>query len=245
MFSIFKIKKHVAFPFERLATDMHSHLVPGIDDGAPDMVTSLELMRGMIELGYQKIVTTPHVMWDMYKNTPQLINENFNILQKAVDAQNINVSAGVAAEYFIDDYFDELLKRDEPLLTLDSKKVLVEISFVNAPLRLKEQVFEMQIKGYQPILAHPERYLFFHRDKKQYEAMKNAGFLFQANLLSFSGYYGKAVQDAAEFLVNRDYINFLGTDLHHSRHLENLKNLTLTPSLQKVLDSALLLNLEL
>jgi len=246
MFSIFKIRKKVAFPFDRLFADMHSHLVPGIDDGSPDLPTSLELINGMIELGFQKLITTPHVLWDMYKNSTQVIEENFNKLQQAIRDEKINVSTGIAAEYFMDDHFDESLQRNETLLTIDaSKKVLVEISFVNAPLRLKEQLFDMLMKGYQPVLAHPERYLFFHREKKQYEALKNAGILFQANLLSFAGYYGRAVQDAVEYLVNKDYINFLGTDLHNFRHLENLRNLTLSTTLNKVLDSSVLLNREL
>jgi protein-tyrosine phosphatase len=246
VFSIFKLKKRTLFPFDRLVTDLHSHLIPGIDDGSPDMDTSLQLIRGMTELGYQKIITTPHIMWDICKNTPQTIGEGLKAVQMAFHELGIHARISAAAEYFIDDHFNEMLQRDEPLLTLDStKKVLVEISFVNAPIGLKEQLFEILMKGYQPVLAHPERYLFYHREKKQYEALKNAGLLFQANLLSFSGYYGKAVQDAAEYLVQKDYVNYLGTDLHNARHLENLRNLTLTPSLNKALESSFLLNREL
>jgi tyrosine-protein phosphatase YwqE len=225
---------------------MHSHLVPGIDDGSPDIDTSLELVRGMCDLGFRKLITTPHVMWDMYKNTPEIINTGFEMLRGAIHTHGLEVGMRAAAEYYIDDHFDESLQRDEPLLTLDStNKVLVEISFVTAPIRLKEQTFDMLMKGYQPILAHPERYPFYHRDRKQYDALRNAGFLFQANLLSFSGYYGKPVLEAAEYLVQKDYINFLGTDLHNSRHLENLRNLTLTPSLGRALESSNLLNREL
>ena len=245
MLSIFKFRKKQAFPFERLRTDMHSHLIPGIDDGAPDLETSMELVKGLLELGYEKLITTPHIMWDIHKNTSDIILENFAKLEQQLKAEEYGVEMKAAAEYFLDDYFDEIFSKEQPLLKLDDTKLLVEISFVTPPLRLKEKVFDMLIKGYQPVLAHPERYPFYHRDKKHYEELKNAGFHFQANLLSFTGYYGKAVQEVAEWLAQKDLINLLGTDLHHPRHLDNLRAMTLTPALQKILDSSSLLNTEL
>src|SRR5882724_10476886 len=130
MFSLFK-KKYPSAPvnFSFLKTDMHSHLLPGIDDGSPDMITSLELKKGLEDLGYEQFITTPHILWDLYKNTPAVIGEALAQLQQQPAQQNIRA----AAEYFLDDHFDELLDSGQPLLTLSGNKVLIEFSFISAP----------------------------------------------------------------------------------------------------------------
>lgn len=221
MFSIFK-RKYPSIPvdFSGLKTDMHSHLLPGIDDGAPDLEVSTELKKGLEDLGYQQFITTPHIMWDMYKNSPVTIGTALKELQAADQKNNIKA----AAEYFMDDHFDEMLDKETPLLAITGKKVLVEFSFVAAPLDLKDQLFKMQIKGYEPILAHPERYSYFAGNKSLFDDFKNMGCLFQVNLLSLTGYYGKIPQELALYLISKNYIDFAGTDLHHYRHLETLRN---------------------
>jgi protein-tyrosine phosphatase len=240
MFSIFK-KKYPSIPvnLSLLKTDMHSHLLPGIDDGSPDLATSLELKKGLEELGIQQFIATPHIMWDLYKNTPGTIAGALGQLQEEPAQQNIRA----AAEYFMDDHFDELLENNEPLLTISGNKVLVEFSFVSAPLNLKEKLFNLQIKGYHPVIAHPERYLFFAASKGVYDEFKTLGCLFQVNLLSLTGYYGKAAHDLAHYLISKKYIDFLGTDLHHARHLESLRSGRNTmPLLLQLADSGLLQN---
>jgi len=240
MFSIFR-KKYPSIPvnFSFLKTDMHSHLLPGIDDGSPDTGTSMELKKGLEDLGYQQFITTPHIMWDMYKNTPAGIGGALAQLQQEPGQQNIRA----AAEYFMDDYFDELLSTDQPLLTLGGNKVLVEFSFVSPPLNMKETLFNLRIKGYQPVLAHPERYNFFAGRKTVYDDLKTQGCLFQLNLLSLTGYYGKIPQELAQYLISKKYIDFLGTDLHHVRHLEVLRaGRDIMPVLLQLSDSGLLQN---
>jgi protein-tyrosine phosphatase len=220
MFSIFKRKyPKIAVDFSGIKTDMHSHLLPGIDDGSPDIENSIQLKKGLEDLGYQQFITTPHIMWDMYKNTAETIGNALQNLQRESGQNNIRA----AAEYFMDDYFDELLEKDQPLLTINGKRVLVEFSFVAAPLDLKEQLFKMQIKGYEPVLAHPERYTYFAGNKSLFDDFKSMGCLFQLNLLSLSGYYGKVPQELAAYLISKDYIDFAGTDLHHQRHLDTLR----------------------
>ena len=240
MFSIFK-KKHPAVPVDLsfLKTDMHSHLLPGIDDGATDIANSIELKKGLEALGYQQFITTPHIMWDMYKNTPNTIGSALEQLKQGPDQQNIRA----AAEYFMDEHFDWMIETDQPLLTLSGNKVLVEFSFVSPPLNLKEQLFNLQIKGFQPVIAHPERYVFYAGDKAVYDELRNLGCLFQINLLSLTGYYGKLVHDLAHYLIARKYIDFLGTDLHHTRHLESLRtSRNIMPVLLPLFDSGLLQN---
>lgn len=238
MFSFFrKNNTSEIFPFHLLKTDMHSHLIPGIDDGSPDVETSFHLMQGLRNLGYEKLITSPHVMQDLYPNDVMSIGNGYMKLKEAwKDPQGLPIKA--AAEYFLDDHVFDMAKRGAEMLTIKNKLLLVEISFASPPLGLREMLFELQLKGFELILAHPERYSYMHfNPKKEYTELKNAGCYFQCNLLSFSGYYGKPVRDAAEFLVKEGMVDFLGTDLHHERHLENLQMLPFTPSLRKLLDS--------
>ena len=171
MFSFFKKSKEERFDYSLLQTDMHSHLVPGIDDGAPDIESSVQLIKGMAELGYKKLITTPHIMWDMYKNTPEDIAQRFEKLQQRIAAENMDIKIEVAAEYFLDGYVKDLLAQKKPLLTIKDNMVLVEFSMASEPIDLKEILFEMQMQGYQPIIAHPERYIYLERNKDFAQAL--------------------------------------------------------------------------
>lgn len=238
----FKKKKTESLDLSWLGTDMHSHLIPGIDDGARDMATSLQLIKGFIELGYRKIITTPHVIWEIYANTPEIITKGIGELQAAVDKEGLDIELHAAAEYFIDDHFQEELKKKIPLLCISKNMVLVEFSMVTAPFDVQKIIFEMQMQEYQPVLAHPERYTYLNRNKSTYEDLKYAGCIFQLNLLSLTGYYGRTVQELAEYLLKNDYYELAGTDLHHAQHLSALQKLSSSPLYQKLRDSSLLRN---
>lgn len=220
---------------------MHSHLLPGIDDGSPDITTSLQLIRGLKELGYKKIITTPHVLWEIYPNTRETIVNKQQEVQKEIEAAGIDIEFKAAAEYFIDDHFAGQLKNKVPLLTISANMVLVEFSMVNMPMDLQEVLFEMQLQNYQPILAHPERYSFLLRKKEVFDELKNAGCLFQLNLLSLSGHYGEGVQQIADYLLKKNYYDYAGTDLHHHRHLSLLQNLS-SSAVKKLQDTGLIKN---
>jgi protein-tyrosine phosphatase len=245
MFSIFR-KKNIEDPanFSALYCDMHSHLIPGIDDGSPDMETSLELIKGMVDLGYKKIITTPHIMWDMYKNTNEIIQIGWEAVNRELEKKKIGVEFHAAAEYFLDDHFVDLVNGKAPLLTIKDNMVLVEFSFVEAAINFKEILFTLQIKGYQPIIAHPERYLYFRPNKDWYDDIKNTGCLFQLNLLSLSGYYGKASVELAHYLIKKNYISFLGTDLHNARHMQALGS-SANDTIKKLMDSGMIQNPQL
>ncbi|HWK05448.1 MAG TPA: CpsB/CapC family capsule biosynthesis tyrosine phosphatase [Puia sp.] len=222
---------------------MHSHFIPGIDDGSPDMETSLRLIRGLIDLGYKKIITTPHILSDLYPNTPAIIGAGRQAVLTELKRQDILVDFQAAAEYLMDDRFTQMLEDDQPLLTLKDKMVLVELSFAVPSINLKEILFQMQIKGYQPVLAHPERYLYFGGNKDWYDQLKEAGCLFQVNLLSLKGYYGKASLELAQYLVKKKYVDLLGTDMHHERHLESLRSPSqLQNTVDRLIDSGLIRN---
>jgi protein-tyrosine phosphatase len=247
MFNFFKKsgrKKNL--DLSALHTDMHSHLITGIDDGAKTAEESVELIQGLEELGYQKLITTPHVMSDIYPNTPEIISTGLQRLKNDVAAHTPKMQLAAAAEYYLDDYFDTQLRDGQPLLTLSNNLLLVEFSFVSTPLNVNEKFFQMQLKGYQPVLAHPERYLYFARTKGQFDELKSLGCLFQVNLLSLAGYYGKLPMDLAKHLVSKGYVDLLGTDMHHLRHLDTLRTSGfIMDTIDKLMDSGKIRNPQL
>lgn len=228
-----------------LKTDMHSHLIPGIDDGSPDIETSLQLVQGMAELGYEKLITTPHIMWDMYKNSRQAVLDKLEQLRTAVKAKGLAIEINGGAEYFLDDYVSGLLKTNEPLLSIGGNMVLVEFSMASSPMGLKDILFEMQMQGYLPVIAHPERYIYLEHSRTFYEELKDIGCLFQLNLLSLGNYYGKSVHELAGYLIKKGYYDLVGSDLHHARHLEALADPSLVNPLKKLLDSGRIRNQQL
>ncbi len=247
MFNLFSKKKAKGerIDYAVLKTDMHSHLLPGIDDGARDIETSLQLIRGMKELGYQKLITTPHIIWDIYRNTPEIINEKLQLVRDALQQEGIDIELHAAAEYFLDEHVEELLKRKEPLLTVSGNKVLTEFSMAFPSLNTKDILFEMQMQGYQPIIAHPERYIYLQQNKEFYQELKDIGCMFQLNILALGGHYGRSVKDLAEYLLSNGFYDLVGTDLHHLNHLDDLQHAELTATLKKAIESGQISNSEL
>lgn len=226
MFNLFKKKIYqsslpAGFP---VATDIHSHILPGIDDGSPDLETSLLLIRGLYDMGIRKSVATPHIIGDLYRNTPATINAALEEVKQACIKEGIDIELSAAAEYMLDDHFMELLAQQQPLLTLHKNIILTEISYNIPPNNLEEMAFKIITQGYQPVLAHPERYSFYHKDPGIYYRLKELGFHLQVNLLSLTDYYGKGAANAAKFILKNGLASLVGTDLHHERHLAALQD---------------------
>jgi tyrosine-protein phosphatase YwqE len=205
-----------------LGTDLHSHVLPGIDDGADSVETAVRLVEQLRALGFRRIIATPHTMSDFYPNTPETIRAALARLQAGLSERGLDPVVEAASEYYLDEYYLELLHR-EPLLTLPDRHVLVEMSFISPPPNLSELLFQTQARGYKPILAHPERYPYLSANKGVLKQLKDTGCLFQTNLLSLTGYYGKPTYRLAWELVEAGWIDLLGTDLHHERHAQALK----------------------
>jgi tyrosine-protein phosphatase YwqE len=222
--SIFSRKKIVpAYPgFSWLSQDIHSHILPGIDDGSPDIETSLQLLNSLHDAGISKFICTPHIIGDLYHNTPQTINDALARLRKAVHQNGLDVEISAAAEYMLDDHFMELIRNKEPLMKLSGNYILTELSYATPPSRLEDISFEININNYQPLMAHPERYPYYHSNYESYSRLKELGFLLQVNLLSLTGYYGKHVAKAAKYILENNLADFVGTDLHHFNHLNVL-----------------------
>ena len=228
-----------------IGADMHSHLLPGIDDGSPDMTTTLSLIKGMESLGYSKLITTPHILSDMYPNTREGILAKLEEVRQAMREAGMNLDLHAAAEYFLDDHVAGLLQKKEPLLTVHANWVLCEFSLAFPSHSLKEILFELQMQGYQPVIAHPERYIYLQQSKDFYDELKATGCLFQLNVLALAGHYGNAVQELAQYLVRKGYYDLLGTDLHHFRHLAALRDAGLVTQLRKLVDTGKMRNGEL
>ena len=211
--------------FPKGFVDIHSHLLPGIDDGAKNVNESIALIREMSALGIKKIITTPHILGDVYPNSSALIQQKLHEVKNGLALNEItDVTIHAAAEYMMDEQFSELLKADD-ILTLKDHYILVEMSYFSAPFNLFDILFEIQLKGYKPILAHPERYHFYHNDFEVYYKLKKAGCLFQINLLSLTPHYGKNVQKITSKLLKENLYDFVGTDLHRLDHLQALQKI--------------------
>lgn len=240
----FKKQTNKIADYSGLSVDMHSHLLPGIDDGAASMEQSIELIQAMKELGFRKLITTPHIMSDAYRNTPSIIHEKLQHVREAVREHDIDIEIDAAAEYYLDHAFMDMIGR-EPLLTIGKNMVLFEVSYINAPENINEAVFKLQMEGYTPILAHPERYPFWYNSFESYINLKEKGVLFQLNVNSLSGYYSPAAKQVAERMIDEGMIELLGTDTHHIRHMEGLKKSGIEKSFEKLLQSGKLLNTSL
>ncbi len=206
----------------KIKTDIHSHLLPGIDDGAQDFDESLQIISLLSGLGYERLVITPHVMSHRYNNATQDILCLFDKLKTKLSTANIDIKVHIAAEYYLDEYLMELIEKQD-ILTFSDNFLLFELSFSTSPLFLDEAVFLMQSKGYKPILAHPERYVYMHKDLDKYIDLKDRGVLFQININSFSGYYSLAVKRMAERMLKSGIVDFLGSDAHNQQHINVLK----------------------
>jgi protein-tyrosine phosphatase len=237
MFFFRKNKSNTETDLSWLGTDIHSHLLPGIDDGAQEMAASVELVRGLQALGFKKVITTPHVLWEVYPNTTEEISLKSEAVKAAIREAGIGLDFGAAAEYFIDEHFVQALKQKEPLRTIQGNIVLVEFSMITAPLDLQDVLFQLQLQGYQPLIAHPERYIYLANRKAFFDELKNSGCLFQLNLLSIAGHYGTSVQALAAYLLKNEMYDYAGTDLHGERHLQALQQLAYSPLYSRLKES--------
>ncbi|MBA4850541.1 tyrosine-protein phosphatase [Emticicia sp. BO119] len=242
MFSFFSGGKTLTDAFSFLKTDIHSHLIPGIDDGSQAMKDTIQYIQELHKLGYKKLITTPHVKAGIYPNTPQTIHQGLKEVQEALQAQNIDIVLEAAAEYLLDEAFENILQQKEILCFGEKKYVLIEISFIAPPPNLSEIIFTLKTQGYRPIMAHPERYGYWWGHLNKVAHLKDTGCILQLNLLSLIGYYGKEVKQVAVKLLEADLIDFVGTDLHHERHLLALQQLAKNSKIMKLLKQKTFLN---
>jgi len=224
-----------------IKADMHSHLIPGIDDGAATVDDAVELIEELHDMGYSKLITTPHIMSDYYKNTAEIINGGLEKMRNVLEEREIPVQLEAAAEYYMDYEFESKIDNKD-LLTFGDNYVLFEISFLNAPDQLDHVVFKMRTYGYRPVLAHVERYPYWYNQPEQYEKLVDMGVLLQLNISSLGGQYGPHATRISRQLIDDNMIDLLGTDCHNMHYVGFLKSTLTDPYLYKVIESGKLLN---
>lgn len=203
--------------------DIHSHLLPNLDDGSQSVKDSIDLIRGLKEYGYDKIIVTPHVMNGFYNNSNESITNALNLLKEELGRQQIDIDINAGAEYYIDYDFMQSLDHKE-MMTIGNKMLLFECSFTNPHSIFDETVFKMQINGYTPVLAHPERYLYWHGNLDKMKDLHDRGIMFQINLLSIANAYSPSVNKEAKTLIENGLCDFIGTDLHNAEQLSIIRN---------------------
>lgn len=232
--SIFSKKEPVQpFDLSQLKGDMHSHLIPGIDDGSKTMDETLAMLAKFESLGYSKIITTPHIMAEVYPNTPEVILSGLANVQKAAKEIGLSLQIEAAAEYYFDQSLIEKVQQKN-VLSFGNNYVLVEFSFHAQPDNEHRLFFEMQVADYRPILAHFERYPYFHGSTEKAREYKEKGALIQVNLNSLTGHYGPGVKKQAERLIDEELVDFVGSDCHRIQHLMHLEEYLHLPYYHKL-----------
>lgn len=244
--NIFKTQPKVNIQsFEAIAVDMHSHLVPGIDDGSKSEEESLEIITRLIDLGYKKIITTPHIMMGAYSNSTTNITKGKNDLNEYLKSKACPIQIEASAEYYLDDYFDKLIEKKD-LMPFGNNHILFELSFFSKPSSFKTTVFNLISEGYQPILAHPERYNYLaDKDLSMLTEIKESGVLFQLNMFSLVGVYGEVSKRIAEKLIKSKMIDFVGTDIHNRTQLKHFDQLLNNFHLSELIEQNKLQNINL
>ncbi len=243
MFSFFtrKSKESLGDDASMLQTDIHSHLIPAIDDGSRSMEESIALIKMFEKLGYKKLITTPHIMDKAYGNSKESILSNLEKLKHACESENIALTIEAAAEYYVDEGFMKLIEKSE-LLAIDDEYVLFETSYIHRPIDLESVIYNIKTAGYKPLFAHPERYKYIKDPQREFYELKEQGVSFQVNLNSFIGYYGKQAQKHAMFLHENSMISFLGSDVHGEKHIESLKRVFKNKIYHEIMDNNNILN---
>lgn len=200
-------------------TDIHAHIMPGVDHGAADVDEALELIGAQQRWGIDQIILTSHVTETTFENNPETLASGFETLSAAMKESGNPVKIAYSAEYRIDPLFMEQLGKGQ-IIPMPDNYLLVENSYIQEPIGLDTLLFDLKVKGYQVIMAHPERFPYYHESMSRYEALHGAGNLFQVNLLSLAGYFGKAAKKIAETLAKNGMVDFLGSDIHHMQHVD-------------------------
>jgi protein-tyrosine phosphatase len=235
-------KKEPGKSVNQLRVDIHSHLLPGLDDGVQSYEESEDVILHFQRMGYKKLITSPHVMSDTYKNTAEKILSRLAKLQTYLTNQDIDIEIQAAAEYYLDEQVFKMVESDQKMLTFGNKYLLFETNFLNEPFNMKEFIFLATTKGYKPVLAHPERYVYLQENVDKARDLLDRGVLFQINIGSISGSNGKPAQTTAVKLIDRGWIHLLGSDCHSLQHARIVEETRQLKYYQKALALPLLNN---
>lgn len=217
-----------------ITSELHSHLIFDVDDGVKSIEEALEILQFFSDMGYKKVITTPHIMSDYYKNGPENLLPKLELTKNKLIENNIAIELEVAAEYMIDDGIEKKIE-EKNILSFggENKYVLVELPFMEEPRNFKSVIFSLQIQGFKPVLAHPERYMYYHQKKERYDELHDQGVLLQLNNLSLIGYYSPQILKMSEYIIDRKIHSFLGSDAHSFRHAAIINDKVISSKLYK------------
>jgi len=217
-------------------TDIHSHLFYGIDDGVNTIDGATEIIREMANLGFERLVITPHVRREIYENTSDVIKSKLGELQNHLIKNNIDIEIQAAAEYYVDDGFYELVKSNNILTFGNNKHVLIEFSYFNPPINIKNTIYDLQLKGYHVVLAHAERYYYFHNNIEVYYDLYERGVLLQLNLVSINSFYDRKSAKIAKTLVEKGLYSFIGSDMHNMQYFKSFKKILYSAQISEIFE---------
>ena len=242
---LFRKKIEGLYDFSVLGVDFHNHVIPGIDDGSPSVEESVKMLRAWAGMGFRKIIASPHVIEALYPNTRDVILGQMYSLREVIEKNDIPLQLEATAEYRLDFEFHQKLERGELMPFGSRNYIMIELPFQKPAFNLVEMLFAIQTAGYEPILAHPERYVFLYTDFRKYHALKDRGLLFQLNLNSLNGLYNGLVTRTAEKMIKNNIIEFACSDAHHLFHLEDMTKLLRNKHFINLVNSGMLKNDEL
>ena len=225
-----------------IAIDIHSHLLPGIDDGVKTLEESWQIIQRFEDLGYKKLITTPHVMNDFYRNTTLGIKNKRDELISFLNEKNSPIQIEAAAEYYLDESLIQAVDNQEKLMTFGQQYLLFETNFLTEPYQLKDFIFKVTTQRYKPVFAHPERYEYLNKNFEKLEDLRNRGVLFQLNILSLVGFYSTPIQKMAEHMIDKGWVDFIGSDCHNEHYSNLLEKAQRTKYFKKALALPLLNN---
>ena len=222
MFKIFgrKNKKEEAKLFYN--TDMHCHIMPGVDHGSQSVEESLAMLHAEMDMGISRVILTPHVTAETFENTPESLAQGFATLKQAVENEGLDIELHYSAEYRIDEYWTDQYAKGA-VVPMPGKYLLLENSFVQELISIDDMMFDLLSSGYKPILAHPERYSYYYQRHSRYEKLHNAGVKFQINILSLAGYFGGMARENAMWLLEHNLVDMLGSDMHSMDHADIIR----------------------
>lgn len=224
-----------------LGVDFHSHFLHSIDDGAENLNQSIEMIAAMQELGFRKVITTPHIMGDYYKNSAATINPKFEEVKLAMQSKGLTIELDAAAEYYCDEMLMKKVEKNE-IMSFSNQYVLIELSFIHPSEFFDIITFNLQMNGYKIILAHPERYNYWHHSIEKLQAIKDKGVFLQLNLGSLIGQYGSSVKRMSERLIEEEMVDFVGSDAHKIEHINLFHKLFTNQYFNKLISSGRILN---
>lgn len=244
MFSLFGTKRTTP-DLSFIGADMHSHLLPGLDDGLQTIEQTVSYIRQLQQMGYKKLICTPHILAEVYPNSPVTILPKLELVRTALQENNIDIQVEAAAEYMVDLDFENQVVDGKPLLTFGKNLILIEMSYVAASNNIESVIFQLKLKGLQPVLAHPERYNYYAGNIETFQRFIDLGCYLQINILSLLGYYGEGAKKTAQNLLKNNMVTLVGTDMHHENHLNGLKDLASRKSFYKLFEGINIRNKEL